>query len=435
VFVGGCTLHAAEAICADEDPKMEDRGSQIEQASILDGLATLIDKSLLRQVTGPDGDQRFMMLETIREYALEQLEASGEAERLRQQHARYYVMHWDLPNRTPQSPAPMAQLERDYDNLWSALTWSQTSAGDPEIALRLASGLRTLWMRRGMRREAIAALERSLNHPHGVGYTVGHAVACFALGNFLGYTGNYAAARIQFEKAVQVAHEISDPLWSSMALECLGSVAGEQGDSATAWARLSESLAIGRAQDNADRIAYTLVAMARVAVLDEDPARAEALLEERSRLRLSEPENPNPLGWALIALGNAAQLRGVYDRAAQLHQESLECFQAFGDYNPGRAYTYHNLGETALGRGNLDEAVGYLAQGLALSKVLGAQNIIAWCLAGLGSVAALDEEPERAALLWGAAERLREVIGCRSAPAARATYERALAMAHAQLDD
>jgi hypothetical protein len=77
----------------------------------------------------------------------------------------------------------------------------------------------------------------------------------------------------------------------------------------------------------------------------------------------------------------------------------------------------------------------WLAQGLALSQTLVNQFSMSWCLAGLGSVAALDEEPERAARLWGAAERLRQAIGCRPGPAARATYERALAVARAQLGE
>jgi hypothetical protein len=76
-----------------------------------------------------------------------------------------------------------------------------------------------------------------------------------------------------------------------------------------------------------------------------------------------------------------------------------------------------------------------LAQGLALSQTLHDQASIAWCLAGLGSVAALGEEPERAARLWGAAERLREAIGCRPAPAARLTYERAQAATRAQVGE
>ena len=145
--------------------------------------------------------------------------------------------------------------------------------------------------------------------------------------------------------------------------------------------------------------------------------------------------SPNVIGWTLNALGHAAQLRGAYDDAAQLHQESLVYFQAFGDQHYGLPWAYHSLGETALGQGRVDEAGRHLAQGLALSQTLGDQASLSWCLAGLGSAAALDEEPERAARLWGAAERLRQAIGCRSAPAARATYERALAVIRAQFDE
>jgi hypothetical protein len=83
--------------------------------------------------------------------------------------------------------------------------------------------------------------------------------------------------------------------------------------------------------------------------------------------------------------------------------------------------------------GRADEAARWLRQGLTISRRLGQQPFLAWCLAGLGTAAALDEEPERAARLWGAAERLRAALGCRPGPAARATYERAQALVRAQL--
>jgi non-specific serine/threonine protein kinase len=88
-----------------------------------------------------------------------------------------------------------------------------------------------------------------------------------------------------------------------------------------------------------------------------------------------------------------------------------------------------------LGLGNLDKAAHWLAQGLALSQTMNDQACLAWCLAGLGSVAALDEEPQRAARLWGAVEARREITGKRAAPTARAIYERAMAVARAQLDE
>jgi predicted ATPase/class 3 adenylate cyclase len=428
VFVGGCTLEAAEAVCNGHDDL---------PIEIVDGIAALVNKSLLRQVERPDGAARLTILETIREYALERLEASGEAERLRQQHARYYLTLGEVvfPDPGPWRPAKTALLDTEYDNLRSALAWSQTSAGDPEVALRLTGALRILWIRRGIRREAIAALERALNHPRGVGRTLAHAQARFELGQMLQWTGDYAAARIQYEQSMQLAREVGHQWWYAVAGANIGQLAGDQGDSATAWAWLSESLALLRTLGYASSIAWALNKLAQVAILDEDPARAEALLAESRAIEQQENLDPNLIGSTLNALGHAAQLRGAYDDAAQLHQESLECFQAFGDQHHALPWAYHGLGETALGQGRLDEAGRHLAQGLALSQALGDQASLAWCLAGLGSVAALDEEPERAARLWGAAERLRQAIGCRSAPAARATYERAMAAARAQLGD
>ncbi len=215
----------------------------------------------------------------------------------------------------------------------------------------------------------------------------------------------------------------------------LGHLAREQGDSATAWARLSECLALSRELNDANGIVVTLNTMAQVAILDEDPARAEALLAESHVLEQPEQAGPNMVGWTLNHLGHAAQLRGDYDRAAQLHQESLEWFQARGNQLGGIEDAYQSLGETALGLGRLDEAARWLAQGLAFSRRQNQQSRIAWCLSGLGSASALGGGAERAARLWGAAERLRQSIGCRPAPAARATYEWAMATARAQLSE
>jgi predicted ATPase/transcriptional regulator with XRE-family HTH domain len=427
VFTGGWSFEAAETVCQGENDL---------SLGVVGGMATLVKQSLVQQQESSAGEPRFTMLETIREYALERLEASGEAEQMRWQHAHYYLTLGEVvfPD-SPWRPARTAHLDRDYDNLWSALAWSQTSAGDPELALRLTGALRILWFRRGMQRQAIAALERALNHPRGVGRTLAHATARFELGQFLAYTGDYASARIQLEQAAQLAREVGDQWWYAVAVEHMGNLAREQGDSASAWAWLTESLALLRTLGDASIIAEVLNSLAEVAILDKDPARAEVLLTESRAIEQQKDADPNLIGWTLNRLGHAAQLRGAFDDAAQFHHESLEYFQAFGDQHHALPWAYHGLGETALGQGRLDEAGRWLAQGLALSQTIGDQASMAWCLAGLGSVAALDEEPVRAARLWGTAERLRQAIGCRPAPAARATYERALAVARAQLGE
>jgi predicted ATPase len=426
VFVGGFTLEAAEAVCNGDDDLL---------IEVVDRIAALVNQSLLRKVEGPNGATRFMLLETIREYAVERLEASDEMQAVRQQHARYYLTLGVVVFPDVWHPDQTAHLVPEYDNLWSALTWSQTAAGDPELALRLTGALRILWIRSGMRREAISALERALTHPHGVGRTVAHTQARFELGQFLSFTGDYASARLQFEQALQLAREVGDRWWYGVSVEHLGWLAREQGDSVTAWAHLSESLAIFRELGNASSIAENLNVLAEVAILDEDPARAEALLAESRAIEQQEHADPHLIGTTLLKLGHAAHLRGAYDRAAQLYHESVECFQAFGDQHFKLPWSYHGLGETALGQGRLDEAGRWLTQGLALSKMLGDQASIAWCLAGLGSAAALADKAQHAARMWGAAERLRQALGCRPAPATRITYERALGVARAQLGD
>ncbi len=445
VFVGGCTLEAAEGVL-EEGLKAEGRGLSEDaldsalspQPSVLDGLATLMGKSLLRQITEPGGDPRFVLLETIREYALERLEARGEAEQLRRQHVRYYLTLGELEPQYNQWIPEQARVRRmnpEYDNLCSALAWSQTPAGDSETALRLIAVLESLWYHRGVRHVAMVELERALDHPLGIGRTVAHTNARRLLAEFLSLTGNYAAALPHFEYALTFAQEQHDTKKVGWITSEIGILARERGDSATAWTWLSAGLAILRDLNDFQGIVWQLNMLAGVAILDENPAQAEVLIAESRTLWQDDGSNEYCawLAWTLHHLGHAAQLRGAYDQAAELHHECLTLFRSVSGRYSGLPWAYHGLGETALGRGHPDEAARWLMQGLALSQAMSYQSGIAWCLAGLGSAAALGNEPERAARLWGAAERLQQAIGCRPPPAARATYERALAVARSQL--
>ncbi len=285
-----------------------------------------------------------------------------------------------------------------------------------------------------MQHEAIAAMEQALVHPLGVGRTSAHWITRWDLARLHTSMGNYATAQTHAEEALLLARELGDTSLSAHALERLGAMAREQGDSATAWARLSESLAILRELDDAHCIANALNTLASVAIMEEDPARAEALLTESREIGQRAGPASDCFAWMLTNLGHAAQLRGDYARAAQLHQESLSRFSST-DYPLGPPTAYYGLGDAALGRGDNDEALRWFAQGLMLSQWESNLASIAWCMAGLGSTAALTEQPGRAARILGAAEALRTAIGCRPAPAARVTYERGLAVARAQLGD
>src|SRR6266508_4035651 len=443
VFVGGWTLEGAEAVCELSIENEELRKATYDHAvlnsqfSILDLLGHLVDKSLV-QVEQGGVAARYRMLETIRQYALEKLAGSGEADAVRARHAEYYHAFSEVGAVRPQqaglvSSAWFDHLAPEQENMRAALAWSQSVPAFWETTLRLATRLALFMFVRGYSNEA-RELESVLDASGSALVAHVHANAAYILGEIVALQGDYAQAQAQFERSLAIYRVLEDCQSEAWLLHRLGWLARERGDAPTAWARLAESLALYRALGHQAGTGWVLTTMAEVAILEEDAERAEQLLMESIAL---EPKS-NMIyrqGWVLNHLGHAAQLRGDYDRVRQLHVDSLEWFGLFGDQHWGIAWRAHALGETALAQGDLSAAATWLAQALDVNRKIGDRAGIAWCLAGLGSVAVLDEEPERAARPWGAAEALRTAIGCRPAPAARATYERVVTMARAQLGE
>ena len=161
IFVGGCTLEAIDAICA----ALEDTS---EAAQALEGIASLVDKSLLQQTEQEGAEARFVMLETIREYGLERLDVSGELEAARRAHAVYHLALAEQAEpelRSPQQAMWFDRLEREYDNLRVALKWAveQGEAGQSmEIALRLCAALGWYWFVHNHLSEGRQWMERAL---------------------------------------------------------------------------------------------------------------------------------------------------------------------------------------------------------------------------------------------------------------------------------
>jgi PAS domain S-box-containing protein len=281
--------------------------------------------------------------------------------------------------------------------------------------------------------DARGVLKRTLVAANGATNTRSFAHAMVAQGNVLAMLGDLGAAIDEIARALEIFKMLGDRSNQASALERLGWMAREQGDAARAWAWLEDGLALSRALGDRQQVAWSFLTMSGVAILREDAAGAEALIEQGRALK---PDSHDWVGWSLNHLGHAAQLRQEYDRAEQLHQQTLALFiERLGDRSTGVMWAYQGLGETALGQLDAPTAQQALRSGLRLSHELGVRIMIAWCLAGLGSAAVLNEEPERAARLWGAAEHLRVTLGCRPAPAARHTYERLLVQARAQLGE
>jgi tetratricopeptide (TPR) repeat protein len=408
------------------------------QRSALDLVEALVDKSLLRQVEMPNGAVRLLMLETIREYALAQLEASGEAEQLRRRHATYFLALSEEGWRGRHDwegmyEAWLLRTNSEYDNMVAALGWFQSPAGEPELALRLTITLTGLWCHRNNKQRAVLELVRVLARPPESAPVSAVMDAHGIVATAYAGLGNYRAARAHDEQFLPLARALGDRKEQLWALEHLGWLAREQGDSRTAWEWFAECLALARELNNTRWAAQLLLTMAEVAVVDEDAARAEELLAASAEAWSDTHSEPEHVAWTLNHRGHAAQLRGDYAQAVQLHRNSLTYFP--GHFEAGILEAYHALGEAKLGLGQANEATSWLVQALALSQAIDAPPRIAWCLASLGSAAALDGEPERAARLWSAAEQLRQSCGSRPAPATRATYERAMAQAHAQLSE
>jgi predicted ATPase/class 3 adenylate cyclase len=436
VFVGSCALEAAEAVLGDDGRAEAEVSVFIPSAAVLAGLSSLVDKSLVKQLEGPGDEPRFVMLETIREYALEWLEESGEGETLRERHARYFLALAKAAE--PQRPdvtwaARAARLEAELDNLRAALSWSQTTAGDAGLGLELAKELLYVWMRAGHWIEARTWLTHVLAHPAASQRTVLRAQVLTGAGYMFGLLSDYVAAQAAFAESLAICEECGDTRERAWVLNRMGWLARSLGDTALVRSRLEESIKLYRELGDNDGIIEGLNTLGQ-AIIHEDVALATTLLEESLVLARSVG-NTVGTAWALNHLGHVAEFEQDYGRATRLHRESLDLFRGLGEQHPGIPWAYYSLGACALAQGDLMGAQECFAAGLAQFRSQGSREGVAMCLPELGSIMGLSGRPVQAARLWGAAEALRRAIGWGSVTPANATYERAIATVRAELGD
>ena len=383
VFAGGATFEAAEAV-ANTDGELD----------VFAGLGSLVDHSLLRQAEESDGEPRFGMLETIREYGLERLAASGEEAAIRQRHADYFLAHAvELRPRIdgPQGKAVLARLEAEHPNLRAALAWA-IERGDADLGVQLGAALWKFWYVRGDLGEASAWLERVLALP-GASPPGVRADALYGAGNFAQCRGEPDRAEAHGEEALGLAREAADPLRIAMALALLGGLAHDRGDLALARRQYEEAIGHAREAGQTHFIAMMAQNLAGVATDQGDHARAAALLDEALTLWRGRGDLW-AVGVALLNLGKAARILGDLPRAAATYREALALFAEHGD-----------------------------------------RARIASCVEGVAHQAAVGGEPERAARLFGAAEAMYEAAGFQFPHHDRAGYERAVAAVRAALDE
>ncbi|MDR7459661.1 MAG: tetratricopeptide repeat protein, partial [Armatimonadota bacterium] len=360
VFAGGCALEAIQAVALGEG----------EESALLDDLAALVDNSLVQQEPLEDGEARFRMLETVREFALEQLQATGEAHAIARRHARYYgrVAEAAEPALTgPEQAVWLERLEREHDNLRAALA-HLLATGDGEAGLSLAAALGRFWERHGYAREGLEWLQRFIDAAPAAPPAL-RAKALNAAGNLSRSRGDYPAALACYERALALRREVGDERGVAMALNNLGVVAKDQGDYARARAYLEESLAVKRRLGEERGIAVTLNNLGLVAKSQGDAAGAEAFFAE-----------------------------------------SLDHFRDLGDVW-GQALTLNNMGALAASVGDYERALALHKTSLASRRAMQEKWGVAESLEGLARAAAGLAQPAAAVRLLAAAHRVRQATG------------------------
>jgi predicted ATPase len=394
VFAGGCTFAAALAVA--------DAGSGIA-IDLLDGIDSLVQKSLLRQSDELADEPRFTMLETIREFGLEQLAARPEEENaVRSAHAAYFKDLLDEALDSNDQIAAYDDLELESGNLRAVLDW-QERHGQAATALAFATDLSWFWWFRGHLREGQERLDRALRVCAGAPPAL-RAKALSGLGVLLEATGDYDRAKACHEEALALYRDVGDEPGIAEALENLGIIASNEGDLERSRSIREEVLALRRAIGDQRGIAVALINLGNVDYVEKDSDGAIALYEEARELAVKTGSQWT-LSMALANLGGALIQKA---RGGKADPSSVAEMEARG--------------------------LEYIRESLDISRDMGDRERILESLLMLADIAA-PNDPRQAAMLLGAAEALARSSGHQIASADPDQYDRVVATVRASLDE
>ena len=395
VFVGGFALDAAEAIETVPDGDARARSTGV---SVLEGLASLVDKSLLRQVAW-QGDARFDMLETIRAFASDQLATGDAADATRDAHAAWALAlaePAELAAVLPGRERVLGRLQIEYANLLAALVWLDRR-GDTERLLRLTAALGSYWLAFSQVREGRDWLERALGDaPEASRSALGRAR--ISLGRLLPLFGEVERADRLLTDGIGAVRADADVPLTAFALVRQASVANQLGDYDRAVRILDEALDLTTTIHDA-AIARTLTAT------------------------------------VLANLGVAAHGRGDIDQALAQHGQALQVCREHDD-TFGVVRSLRDLGDVNRDRGDFDGALACYRECVNVPGEQRDLRIVVDALEGTALVSAGWQQPSRAARLLGAAEAFREQYGGAFVLATDlAAHERTLAAIRSALDE
>ena len=403
VFSGGRTLEAIEAICDAEGDLPVDT---------FEGVSSLLDKSLLRQEEGPDGEPRFVMLETVHEFAREKLRQSAEAEEIKRVHAEYFLTlaeEADPELRGPDQLQWLEMLEAEHDNMRAALTWALEHK-EVELALRLGGALWWFWWMRSHNSEGRRWLEAALVMD-GRGSPEVRAMALAGVG-YLGLEqGDLDRAKEACEEGLGLlANEARERSEAKLILLAgLGWVVWEREEYEQAKQLFEESLAPSREMRDTWWLATSLSNLAVVSHFLGNSEKANELYEQSMDL-FREQGDKRRLATCLNNLAMVVCSQGELGRAAKLIEESVALLGELGARGVV-SIGLCNLGWIALLQDDLGRAADLYRESLSLSWETGVNPVVQRTLEGLACVAGAKGEAQRAARLWGAAQTLHETKG------------------------
>jgi predicted ATPase len=414
VFVGGCTLEGVEAVC--------DTKGDLE-LDLLDGMSSMVDKSLLQQFEQPNGEPRFLMLETIREYAREKLQASGEDAATKRAHAAYCLVLAEEAAAAPGGVEGAEGRERvalEHDNFRAALDWL-TETGDAAWGLRLGTALFRFWESREFLTEGRDRLGKLLQMPSAAAPTKARARAVFAAGVLASEQGEMGVADALMMESLVISRQLGDQQGAAVSLNARAVHTRDQGNLTLAHSLFQESLAVWRELGDLKAMARALSNLASVLKMQGEFELARSLCGECLAIFQGMGDRTG-VAWSLNNQGDVERDSGDSAAARAFYEQALAIFRELDD-RWGIAGTLADLGNLAREQKNCSAALPLYRESLKIFQELGHKRGIARLLECCACSASVEQQAERSLRLAGAAAALRKSIGAPLTPAEQAKLE------------
>ena len=422
VFSGGCTLEAVEAVC--------DTAGDLG-LDVLDGMTSMVDKSLAQQVEEAAGETRFVMLTTIREYALERLAASNDVAATRRSHAAYYlVLAEEGAAEAAAHPEWLDRLEVEHDNFRAALEYL-TKTGDADWGLRLGSALFHFWETREYLTEGRSRIARLLALEGAAARPKLRSRLLFSAAVLAGEQGDYTSAQRLFDESLETCLELNDKRGVAVALNALAVNARDRGELATSSLLFEQCVAIWRDEGDPADVARALSNLANVTKLQGEAARAASLYDECLAI-FRKVGDVAGIAWTLNYQGDVAREGNDVAAARSFYEQSLAAFSLSRD-GWGIASALSDLAGLSWDQGDSDEARRLYGESIQMFQNLGHKRGIARVLGCLAANAAAQSSAVQALRFAGAAAALRERLGTPLTPAEQHKLEKVLEFARRTL--